>query len=185
MKRITITSIIALLAIWLAACSSLGTRNGSSIGASNATPSPTPGAQEATQQVTEKQVAKKTSTPNKRSKGAKASVKYARAEDAKGSMVGETRDAIQQVGYVELQVIETQDVEQLVKPQPVEVIEQSVQPTVIVDTEDIIVRPAQPSVVVETNEIIVRPQERRIYMAAPERPECSTIYDTWGEIYAH
>ena len=77
--------------------------------------------------------------------------------------------------YVEVQIIETQDVApvaidvveptEVIKAQAVQVIEQSVQPTVIVDV----------------SETIVRPQARSVYVASPVSPECSTVYGTWVE----
>lgn len=187
MKRITITSIAALLAIWLAACSSSWTGSGKgekdSSGGQNATPSdnrPPPGAQDIKKQVTNTQGAKQTSTDANSSvaRGDKQRVKHAK-QRGKGAdrSTAKTRRGVKQQGeYVELQIIETQDVDEIVidvmrpaeeiKAQSVEVIEQPVVPTVIVDTYD---------------EIVI-PQARRIYRASPAYPACSTAYEDWVEV---
>jgi TolA-binding protein len=186
MKRIMITSIAALLAIWLAACSSSWTGSGKggkdSSGGSNATPSdnrPSTGAQDIKQRVTNTQGAKQTSNVNSSvARGDKQRVKYAkqRNKGAERSMAKSQRRVKQQGEYVELQIIETQDVDQMVidvmppaeeiKAQSVEVIEQPVAPTVVVDTY----------------EEIIRPQARRIYWASPVYPACSTAYEDQVEV---
>jgi len=167
MKRITITSIATLLTLWMVACGSLGTGSGKgekeSAGGPNATQAdnrPTPSPQEVKQPVTNTQ-------------GAKQPVKYAkhRGAGARRSMPNNEQVVIEQVDDVEYQILEPQVVDQVVidvmqptevvQAQPVEVIEQPVAPTVIVDM----------------NTSVVAPQASAVYVASPELQYCSPVYD--------
>jgi hypothetical protein len=187
MKRITLTSIAALLAIWLAACSSTWTGSGKgekdSSGGPNATPSdnrPSPGAQDIKQQVTNTQGAKQTSIDANSSvtRGDKQRVKYAkqRGKGAERSTAKTRRGVNQQGEYVELQIIETQDVDEMVIDvrRPAEEVE--------AQFVEVIEQPVAPTVVVDTYEEIVVPQARRIYQASPAYPACSTAYEDWVEV---
>jgi predicted small secreted protein len=178
MKRITITSIVALLALWLAACNSSGTGSGQN--ATQVATQPSPGAQEVKPQVTNTQGAKQTSTGGKSSgvRGDKQSVKYAkhRGNGAKRSIAKTQRRVSQQGEYIELQVVETQGVDQVV----IDVI----QPTEEIKAQsmEVIERPVQPAVIVDTYDTVVIPQARRIYRASSAYPECSTAYENWVEV---
>jgi len=154
-----------------------------SSGGPNATPGdnrPSPGAQDTKQQITNTQGAKQTSTNANSSvaRGDKQRVKYVkrRGTGAERSMAKWRRGVKQRSESVELQIIETQDVDKMVikvrrpaeeiKAQSVEIIEQPVAPTVVVDTY----------------EEIVIPQPRRTYWASPAYPACSTAYEDWVEV---
>jgi hypothetical protein len=178
MKRITITSIVALLALWLAACNSSGTGSGQ-----NATQSdnrPSQGARDVKQQATNTQGATQPSTDARSSgaRGDRQSVKYGkhRGKGANRSTAKTQRRMSQQGEYVELQIVETQGVDQ--------VIIDVVQPTeeIKVQSMKVIERPVQPTVIVDTYDTIVIPQARRIYRAGTAYPECSTAYENWVEV---
>jgi uncharacterized protein YcfL len=168
MKRITITSIVALLSLWLVACSSSGTESGQN--ATQTDNRPAPGAQDVKQQVTNTQGAKQPSTDAKSSgaRGDKRPVNYAkhRSKGAKRSIA--QRRVSQQGEYV--------DVDQVV----IDV----VQPTEIIEAQsmEVIERPVQPAVIVDAYDTIVMPQARGIYRASLAYPECRTSYENWVEV---
>jgi hypothetical protein len=187
MKRITIQSIATLLVLWLVACSSLRTGSGreekDSTGGTNATQGanhPAPGAQDVKRQTTATQAAKQQSKDAKATgaSSAKQHLKYAnrRGKGVESSMASARQRVRRQGEYVELQIIETQDV----APVTIEVM----QPTEVIraQTAQVIERSVEPTVIVDTEETIVRPQARGVYVASPASPECATDYETWVEI---
>src|SRR5262249_58424822 len=117
----TITSVAALLTLWLVACGSFGTGSGKeekvSVSGPNAAQGdnrPTPGAQDSKQQVTD-------------TGGAKQPVKYVkrRGKGARRSMPNTQQVVTWRVEDVELQIIEPQVGDQLVfdERQPTQVIQ--------------------------------------------------------------
>src|SRR5215813_8769235 len=167
MKRITITTIAALLTLWMVACGSLGTGSGQGeknpAGGPNASQNdnrPTPGAQGANQQVADTQGAQGQSNAAK-APGTNVASRRVKVVKHRGRGAGRLTVYAQQVvnlpgEFVDLRIIETQDVAPVVvgvmqpvaviSAQPVAVIEQPVQPAVIVDVNETIVRPQAPSV---------------------------------------
>ena len=167
MKRITITSVAALLTLWLVACGSFGTGSGKeekvSVSGPNAAQGdnrPTPGAQDSKQQVTD-------------TGGAKQPVKYVkrRGKGARRSMPNTQQVVVRQVEDVELQIIEPQVVDRVV----IDV----VQPTEVVQARpvEVIEQPVAPTVIVDVNDSIVMTQASRVYVASLEPQYCSTAYD--------
>ncbi|HKQ79366.1 MAG TPA: hypothetical protein VJ810_37070 [Blastocatellia bacterium] len=186
MKRITIKSIAILFVFGLAACNSLRTdsvqEGKDSTGGLNATQAdnhPATGAQDVNRRVTGARVAKKRPKVGKSPsvRGAAQHVRYVRqrGEGANPSTAITKRRVKKQVEYVELQIIEAQDI----APAPPEVM----QPTEVIETQtvQVIEQPVAPTVIVDTNETIIRPQARSLYVASPVSPECSTAYETWVE----
>src|SRR5215510_6051133 len=164
MKRITITSIAALLTLWLVACGSFGTGRGKeekvSAGGPNAAQGdnrPTPGAQDSKQQVTD-------------TSGAKQPVKYVKRR-GKGARRSTQQVVTWRVEDVGLQIIEPQVVDQVV----IDV----VQPTVVVQARpvEVLEQPVASTVIVDVNDSIVMTQASRVYVASIEPQYCSTAYD--------
>ena len=167
MKRITITSIATLVTLWMVACGSWGTGAGKgekeSAGGPNAAQGdnrPTPSPQEVKQQGTNTQ-------------GAKQPVKYAkhRAAGARLSTPNTQQVVVEQVEDVEFQVVEPQVVDQVV----IDV----VQPTEVVQAQpvEVIEQPVAPTVIVDVNDSIVMPQTSSVYVASPGLQYCSTADD--------